>query len=68
MNIYENFDNAEVYLEMAKEKLSRQDFDGSLAMLAEAYSHTRALLEQVYKLHALKTEVEIPASDNSGGP
>jgi len=50
MNIEENFDSAEVYLEMAREKASRGYFASSLASLVNAYEHTRALIEQTYKL------------------
>lgn len=65
MNIEQNFHGAEVNLEMAKEKGGRCDFAGSLACLVIAYEHTRALIEQVYKLQALKTEVELPAREDT---
>ena len=65
MNIDEHFDAADVYLEMANEKFARQDYEGSLTDLAKAFAHTRALLEQVFKLQALKVEVESSAGENT---
>ncbi len=65
MNIENNFNSAEASLEMANEKVSKQDYEGALCSLAYAYAHVRALLEQVFKLQALKAEVEQPAGENT---
>ena len=64
MNINNNFNSAKMYLEMVKEKFTRQDYKGGLAALAKAHSHTRAFLEQGYKLLALKDKVESPAGED----
>lgn len=66
MNIKANISVVEVYLEMANEKVERQDFEGALEALASAYSHVRELLEQVQKLSALKTMAERSAKDVPG--
>lgn len=63
MNINDNFNSADVYLEMAKEKFARQDYEGALDSLFKAFSHTRALVEQVFKLQAMKNEVTEPLGD-----
>jgi len=63
MNIDDNFNSASHYLEVAKEQVAMQDYENSLSSLSQAYSHTRALLEQVFKLQALKVHV----SDQNGG-
>lgn len=65
MNIENNFRCAEAYLEMAHEKVESHDFETALAALVKAYEHTRSLLEQVFKLQALKAEVETPAGEDS---
>lgn len=57
MNIDNNFNSADAYLEMAKEKVAAQNYEVALVSLRKAYSHIRDLIEQVYKLHALKSEV-----------
>lgn len=57
MNIENNFNNAEAYLKMAKEKFSAEDFDSALASLGKLYALTRKLMNQVYSLKALKAEV-----------
>lgn len=68
MNIENHMHNAKTCLETAQAKIEAQDYESALALLAEAYSHNRELLEQVWKLQALKVEVECPASEDSGGP
>lgn len=57
MNIEINFYNAEAYLEKAKNKVSAQEYHTALVFIRKAYGHVRELLEQVYKLEALKDEV-----------
>lgn len=61
MNIENHFNNAEAYLEMANEKVERHDYTGARACLAEAYSHTRELLDHVQKLVVLTANVELSA-------
>jgi len=61
MNMEDNFNAADVYLKMAKEKVDRHDLEGALVMLSKAYSPTRELIDHVFKLHAMKTEVEHPS-------
>ncbi len=68
MNIENHFNNAAAYLDMAKEKVNAQDYESALASIGKAYSHTRELLEHVYKLHALKAKVTSSAGKDSGGP
>lgn len=63
MNIENHFYNAETNLETANEKVAAHDYDSALALLAEAYSHVRQLLEQVFKLKALKDDVTGPEGD-----
>lgn len=65
MNIESNFNAADVYLEMAKEKVARHDYNGAISNLSKAYSHTRALLGQVFKLQAMKDKVEQPAREKT---
>ncbi len=64
MNIENNFNAVDVYLEMAKEKITRHDYEGALTALAKSYSHTRELLEQIYKLQALKAKVTLLQETN----
>ncbi len=66
MNIENHFYNAETNLKTANEKVTAQDYDSALALLAEAYSHVRQLLELVFKLKALKDEVTEPSGKDSG--
>ncbi len=57
MNIENNFNNADVYLKMAKDNFSSQDYDSALSALGKVYSHISALMNQVSALKALKDEV-----------
>ena len=68
MDIKNNIFTAEAYLETAKEMIGSQDYEGALAVIAKAYEYTRAKLEQVNKLQALKAEVKSSAGEDSGGP
>ena len=68
MNIEHNFNNAKFCLDIARDKVAGQDYEAALVALAKAYSHTRAMLEQVEKLQALKVEAARPAGEDSGGP
>lgn len=61
MNIEDHFNAAEAYLEMANEKVERQNYTGAQTALTKAYSHTTELLDHVQKLVDLKTEIERPA-------
>ncbi len=61
MNIENTFYNAKSCLDMARDKFDRQDYEASLVSLSKAMSHTRYLIEQVFKLQALKSDVESPA-------
>lgn len=65
MNIDNNFYCAGVFLEKAREKVSEQNYRTALVSLGKAYSHTRQLLEQVSKLHALKSDVKQPAGEDA---
>lgn len=64
MNIENHFNSAEAYLEMANEKVERQDYTGARASLAQAYSHTRELLDLVQKLIVLKANVELSTGES----
>jgi hypothetical protein len=66
-NIENHTHRAKLCLTTSQAKIEAREYDTALAMLAEAYSHTRELLEQVYKLQALKVEVTRPAGEDSGG-
>ena len=63
MKIGNHFNHAKHELAVAQADVNKQDYRGALAALAEAYSHTRALLDHVHKLQALKNEVEIKKED-----
>lgn len=63
MNIKKLFDNSQVYLEMAKEKLDREDYIGARDMLAKSYSLNRALLEHVATLVVDKANVDLSAAE-----
>lgn len=63
MNIENHMQRAQAYLELAEEKVDRQDYTGARASLANAYSHTRELLDHVQKLVVLKEDVEPPAAE-----
>lgn len=58
MKIEHQFNNAKSWLDIARDKVASQDYESALAALAEAFSHTRTLLQQVNKLQALKVEAE----------
>lgn len=66
MNIENNLYNAKKALDLARDKIDQQDYDTAIEVLASSYSHVRELLQQVYKLKALKVEVEGPANEKSG--
>jgi hypothetical protein len=68
MNIESNFNIAKSCLCIAHVSIARQDYEAALAALSKTSSHTRAMLEQVIKLQALKVEAERPAGEDSGGP
>lgn len=59
MNIKEHVYAAEAYLEMANEKVDRNDFVGAQSALTKAHSHTSELLDHVQKLVVLKANVEL---------
>jgi len=63
MNIENNFINAKKSLDLACDKVSTHEYETALEALAIAYLHTRALLEQVFNLKALKIEVETTQGD-----
>jgi len=65
MNIENNFNNAKKALDLARDKVDRQDYDTAIEVLACAYSHVRELLQQVYKLNTLKSHVESPLGKNT---
>lgn len=64
MNIEDNFNAADVYLEMANEKFSRGDYDGALVQLCSAYSHVRSLIEEVYKVSVQSTQADRAAAEH----
>lgn len=68
MNIENHMYNAKTCLDTAQTKIEAQDYESALALLADAYSNVRELLQQVFKLQALKVKVARPAGDNSVGP
>jgi len=62
MNIKDHFLSANVSLDMAKEKVQRNDFEGARACLAQAEIHTTELLDHIRKLEILKADVELSPS------
>ena len=50
MSIENDFNSAEIYLEMAKEKWQRGQYCASLVNLSKAYPYMRSLIEEIYKL------------------
>lgn len=63
MNIENNFYNAKKALDLARDKVDRQDYHTAIEVLASAYSHVRELLQQVYKLNSLKKHVRKPVKE-----
>lgn len=66
MNLENEFSNAEVYLEMAKEKVAAHDYDSALASLTKVYEYTRMLLQVVYKLSVERSQASRPAGEDTG--
>lgn len=66
MNIENHFKHAEAYLDMANEKVVSEEYTGSRASLAKAYSHTRELLDHVQKLVVMQADVELSDKDGPG--
>ena len=61
MNIENHIYNSKTCLDHANDKVAKQDFDTALAMLVQAYSNIRELMDHVLALKALKDEVARPA-------
>ena len=59
MNINDHFNATEAYLEMANEKVQRNDYAGARASLTEAHDHIHELLDQIVKLEVLKADIEL---------
>ncbi len=59
MNIDNHFNAADTYLEMANEKVRRNDYAGARASLSEAHDHIHELLDQIVKLEVLKADIEL---------
>ena len=58
MNIDNLYRNAEVYLEMSREKFDRQDYAGALASLVKAYEHNRELIQRLFALRVAEAQKE----------
>ncbi len=58
MNIDNLYRNAEVYLEMSREKFDRNDFGSALSSAVKSYEHTRKLIQQIYSLKIAATKNE----------
>ena len=65
MNAENHFYSAEVYLEMARDKFTAHDYDSTLASLVKSYSHTRWLIEHVWKLKRKATLASRPAGEDT---
>ncbi len=65
MNIVEEFDCAQVYLEMAKEKFLANQYCSSLVSLSKAFPHMRSLFEKIYKLDREASSAKLNAGDDT---
>lgn len=64
MNIENEFQRAEVYLEMAKEKFQASNYSTCLTALTKVYPHIRSLIEKVYVLDRTASLAPDPPGDN----
>ena len=55
--------NAKTCLKTAQAKIEAREFDTALAMLAQAYSNVRRLIENVYKLERSDSVAARPAGE-----
>ena len=65
MNIENYLRNADVYLEMSREKFDRQDYKGALASLCKAYDNVCSIIEQVYKLNVESSQTKCSAGEDT---
>lgn len=65
MYIEQNFDSAEVYLEMAREKVKSSDFVSALANLRHAYSATRELIDLVFSMQTTQQQKAFYSGEES---
>lgn len=65
MNINNHFIIAVGDLKRAKVNVNTQDYDSALVSLVQAYEHVHELMNQVFSLKALKSEVESPACEDT---
>ncbi len=63
MNIANHFNAADTHLKAASVKVDRKDYVGAQRSIAQAYSHSREILDHVGKLVILKAEIKDSAED-----
>ena len=65
MNIENHIHNAKKSLDLARDKVDRQDYESALAILCIVMTETRELLEHVFALHSLQSECSVSAEENA---
>jgi len=63
MNIENHIDVAKSALDIVRDLVDKQDYEGALDMLCNLMTENRELIDHVFKLQALKVHV----SDQNGG-
>ena len=58
MNIDNLYRNAEVYLEMSREKFDSQNYESSLSSAVKAYEHNRELIQRLFALRVAEAQKE----------
>ena len=66
MNIDEHMKQAKSLLDLARDKVDRKDYVGAQRSIAQAYSHSREILDHVGKLVILKAEIKDSAEETTG--
>lgn len=65
MNVENHIYNSKICLDFANYKVSKRDFNTALAMLVEAYSNIRKIMDHVLALKAEQSELERSESNES---
>ena len=65
MNIENHIDVAKNALDLVRDMVDRQDYETALEMFCNLMTENRELIEHVFKLQAMKVEVESSAGDTS---
>jgi len=65
MNIENHIDVAKNALDIVRDKVDSQDYETALDMLCNLMTENRELIDHVFKLQALKIEVETPAGEDT---